>query len=77
MIFARGLRTVTGWPCSGLSVRPWFVQVLRRRSWRVLGTWVDLLGAIGALWACLIANELRELAAQAESVVPGTRLSRH
>jgi uncharacterized membrane protein YbhN (UPF0104 family) len=31
------------------------VDVLRRRSWRVLGTWVDLLGAIGALWACLIA----------------------
>jgi uncharacterized membrane protein YbhN (UPF0104 family) len=31
------------------------VAVLRRRSWRVLGTWVDLLGAIGALWACLIA----------------------
>jgi uncharacterized membrane protein YbhN (UPF0104 family) len=31
------------------------VEVLRRRSWRVLGTWVDLLGAIGALWACLIA----------------------
>lgn len=31
------------------------VEVLRRRSWRVLGTWVDLLGSIGALWACLIA----------------------
>jgi uncharacterized membrane protein YbhN (UPF0104 family) len=31
------------------------VDVLRRRSWRVLGTWVDLLGSIGALWACLIA----------------------
>jgi uncharacterized membrane protein YbhN (UPF0104 family) len=31
------------------------VEVLRRRSWRVLGTWVDLLGAIGALWAALIA----------------------
>jgi uncharacterized membrane protein YbhN (UPF0104 family) len=31
------------------------VEVLRRRSWRVLGTWVDLFGAIGALWACLIA----------------------
>src|SRR5262245_57826756 len=31
------------------------VDVLRRRSWRVLGTWLDLLGAIGALWACLIA----------------------
>jgi uncharacterized membrane protein YbhN (UPF0104 family) len=31
------------------------VAVLRRRSWRVLGTWVDLLGAIGALWASMIA----------------------
>ena len=31
------------------------VEVLRRRSWRVLGTWVDLLGSIGVLWACLIA----------------------
>jgi uncharacterized membrane protein YbhN (UPF0104 family) len=31
------------------------VAILRRRSWRVLGTWVDLLGAIGALWASLIA----------------------
>jgi uncharacterized membrane protein YbhN (UPF0104 family) len=31
------------------------VEVLRRRSWRVLGTWVDLLGSIGALWACLVA----------------------
>jgi uncharacterized membrane protein YbhN (UPF0104 family) len=31
------------------------VDVLRSRSWRVLGTWVDLFGSIGALWACLIA----------------------
>jgi uncharacterized membrane protein YbhN (UPF0104 family) len=31
------------------------VEVLRKRSWRVLGTWVDLFGSIGALWACLIA----------------------
>jgi hypothetical protein len=31
------------------------IAVLRRRSWRVLGTWADLLGAIGALWASMIA----------------------
>jgi len=31
------------------------VAILRRRSWRVLGTWVDLLCALGALWAALIA----------------------
>jgi uncharacterized membrane protein YbhN (UPF0104 family) len=31
------------------------VDVLRRRDWRVLGTWIDLFGAIGAFWACLIA----------------------
>jgi uncharacterized membrane protein YbhN (UPF0104 family) len=31
------------------------VDVLRSRNWRVLGTWLDLLGSIGALWACLIA----------------------
>jgi uncharacterized membrane protein YbhN (UPF0104 family) len=31
------------------------VAILRRRSWRVLGTWVDLLGAIGALWASMTA----------------------
>ena len=31
------------------------VEVLRRRDWRVLGTWVDLLGSIGALWAALNA----------------------
>jgi uncharacterized membrane protein YbhN (UPF0104 family) len=31
------------------------VEVLRRRDWRVLGTWVDLLGSIGALWAALYA----------------------
>jgi uncharacterized membrane protein YbhN (UPF0104 family) len=31
------------------------VQILRTRKWRVLGTWADLLAAITALWACLIA----------------------
>src|SRR5262249_58976417 len=31
------------------------VAVLCSRNWRVLGTWVDLFGSIGALWACLIA----------------------
>jgi uncharacterized membrane protein YbhN (UPF0104 family) len=31
------------------------VEVLRRRDWRVLGTWVEILAAIGALWAALIA----------------------
>jgi uncharacterized membrane protein YbhN (UPF0104 family) len=31
------------------------VDVLRRRSWRVLGTWLDLFGSIGTLWACLLA----------------------
>jgi uncharacterized membrane protein YbhN (UPF0104 family) len=31
------------------------VEVLRRRSWRVLGTWVEILAAIGALWAALVA----------------------
>lgn len=31
------------------------VEILRRRNWRVLGTWVDLFGSIGVLWACLIA----------------------
>jgi uncharacterized membrane protein YbhN (UPF0104 family) len=31
------------------------VEVLRRRSWRVLGTWVEVLASIGALWAALIA----------------------
>jgi uncharacterized membrane protein YbhN (UPF0104 family) len=31
------------------------VEVLRRRDWRVLGTWVDLLGSNGALWAALYA----------------------
>ncbi len=31
------------------------VAILRRRSWRVVGTWVDLLAAIGALWASMIA----------------------
>jgi uncharacterized membrane protein YbhN (UPF0104 family) len=31
------------------------VEILRRRSWRVVGTWVDLLFAIGALWAALFA----------------------
>jgi uncharacterized membrane protein YbhN (UPF0104 family) len=31
------------------------VEVLRRWNWRVLGTWIDLLGWIGALWAALYA----------------------
>jgi uncharacterized membrane protein YbhN (UPF0104 family) len=31
------------------------IEVLRRRSWRVLGTWVDLFGSIAALWASLLA----------------------
>jgi uncharacterized membrane protein YbhN (UPF0104 family) len=31
------------------------VEVLRRRNWRVLGTWVEILAAIAALWAALIA----------------------
>jgi uncharacterized membrane protein YbhN (UPF0104 family) len=31
------------------------VEVLRRWNWRVLGTWVDLLGWVGALWAALHA----------------------
>jgi uncharacterized membrane protein YbhN (UPF0104 family) len=31
------------------------VVVLRRYNWRLLGTWVDLLGWIGALWAALYA----------------------
>jgi len=31
------------------------VEVLRRCNWRLLGTWVDLLGWIGALWAALYA----------------------
>jgi uncharacterized membrane protein YbhN (UPF0104 family) len=31
------------------------VAILRRRSWRVLGTFVDLFGSIFVLWACLIA----------------------
>jgi uncharacterized protein (TIRG00374 family) len=33
----------------------WTVEVLRRRDWRVLGTFVDLLGSICAFWACLVA----------------------
>jgi uncharacterized membrane protein YbhN (UPF0104 family) len=31
------------------------VEILRQRNWRVAGTWVDLLCAIGVLWAALIA----------------------
>jgi uncharacterized membrane protein YbhN (UPF0104 family) len=31
------------------------VEVLRRRDWRVLGTWAEILAAIATLWACLIA----------------------
>jgi len=31
------------------------VAILRRRSWRVVGTWIDLFGSICVLWASLIA----------------------
>jgi uncharacterized membrane protein YbhN (UPF0104 family) len=31
------------------------VEVLRRRDWRVIGTWVEIFASIGALWAALIA----------------------
>lgn len=31
------------------------VEVLRRRNWRVLGTWVEVFASIGALWAALVA----------------------
>lgn len=31
------------------------VDVLRQRSWRVLGTWIDLFGSICVLWGCLLA----------------------
>jgi uncharacterized membrane protein YbhN (UPF0104 family) len=52
-------RTSRKWLRSGLEIVATgvtgTVQVFRQRSWRVLGTWVDLFGAIGALWACLIA----------------------
>jgi uncharacterized membrane protein YbhN (UPF0104 family) len=52
-------RTTRRWLREGLNVVATGVtgtiEVLRRRSWRVLGTWVDLFGSIGALWACLIA----------------------
>jgi uncharacterized membrane protein YbhN (UPF0104 family) len=52
-------RTQRHWLRSGLEVAATgvtgTVDVLRERSWRVLGTWVNLFGAITALWACLIA----------------------
>jgi uncharacterized membrane protein YbhN (UPF0104 family) len=52
-------RTKQKWLRSGLDVGATgvtgTVEVLRQRSWRVLGTWIDLLGAIGALYLCLIA----------------------
>jgi uncharacterized membrane protein YbhN (UPF0104 family) len=52
-------RTQRRWLRSGLEIAATgvtgTVDVLRKRSWRVLGTWVDLFGAIGAFWACLIA----------------------
>ena len=52
-------RTHRRWLREGLNVAATgvtgTVEVLRRRSWRVLGTWVDLAGSIGALWACLAA----------------------
>jgi uncharacterized membrane protein YbhN (UPF0104 family) len=31
------------------------VEILRRWNWRVVGTWVEIVGSIGALWASLIA----------------------
>jgi hypothetical protein len=34
------------------------VEVLRQKSWRVLGTWVDLFGAIGAFWPCQFAQAI-------------------
>jgi len=52
-------RTSRKWLRSGLEVAATgvtgTVEVFRRWSWRVLGTWVDLFGAIGALYLCLIA----------------------
>jgi uncharacterized membrane protein YbhN (UPF0104 family) len=52
-------RTQRRWPREGLHVLATgvtgTVEVLQRRSWRVLGTWVEVLAAIGALWAALIA----------------------
>jgi uncharacterized membrane protein YbhN (UPF0104 family) len=55
----RAARTKRRWLREGLHVVATgvtgTVEVLRRRSWRVIGTFVDLFGSIGALWACLIA----------------------
>jgi uncharacterized membrane protein YbhN (UPF0104 family) len=52
-------RTKRNWLREGLNVVATgvtgTVEVLRAHSWRVLGTWVDLLFAIAALWACLRA----------------------
>jgi uncharacterized membrane protein YbhN (UPF0104 family) len=52
-------RTKRRWLQTGLRVAATgisgSVEVLCTRSWRVLGTWVDLLGWIGALWAALYA----------------------
>jgi uncharacterized membrane protein YbhN (UPF0104 family) len=52
-------RTSRKWLRSGLEVAATgvtgTVEVFRQRSWRILGTWIDLFGAIGALYLCLIA----------------------
>jgi uncharacterized membrane protein YbhN (UPF0104 family) len=52
-------RTQRKWLREGLHVMATGVtgtiEILRRRNWRVLGTWVELVAAIGALWASLIA----------------------
>ena len=52
-------RTKRRWSREGLRVLATgvtgSVEVLRRRNWRVLGAWVDLIAAISALWACLFA----------------------
>lgn len=52
-------RTSRKWLRSGLEVAATgvtgTVEVFRQRNWRVLGTWLDVLGATAALWACLIA----------------------
>jgi glycosyltransferase 2 family protein len=52
-------RTSRKWLRSGLEVAATgvtgTVEVMRERSWRVLGTWADLFGAIGCLYLCLIA----------------------
>jgi len=52
-------RTSRKWLYEGLHVAATgvtgTVAVLRNRNWRAVGTWIELFGAIGALWADLIA----------------------